>query len=153
MSGRRLGELPLPERFRIGRKNHSFEGLALGTGAQDLLTTVETPLGVDGRTEDLRGRHRILHYRTAAAGEFVPFRKYLYLGDAGLVELLAVSDDRLFVVERSFTPNFGNGIGSSRPHSRGRWTSRVSRRPGGRRSRQATRSGCGAVPRRRECLS
>jgi hypothetical protein len=117
LDGDHLGALPVPERFLIGRNNLSFESLALAPSGTELFTIVEGPLPEDGETEDLRGRLRLLRYRGAQSDAFVPAGEYHYQtepgrapGEVGAVELLALSDHDLLVMERGWVRDQGNTV-------------------------------------------
>lgn len=117
LNGSYLGELSVASRFLIGPNNLSFESLALSPNGHRLFTANEGPLAADGRTGDLRSRVRIVRYEDRGAQGFVPAQEYLYLtepgrttGDLGVVELIALSEEDLLVLERGFVANQGNTI-------------------------------------------
>jgi hypothetical protein len=125
-AGEHLESLPVPQRFQIGTNNLSFESLALnphGHGAfltpnrTSLFTVNEGPLSQDGRTADLRSRVRILRFKEQGRGVWSPAEEYFYqtepgrtADDVGVVELVAVSEDRLLVMERGFVAGQGNTV-------------------------------------------
>lgn len=114
--GRLLATLPVPEKFLIdegrAKGNRTFESLALSPNEHSLFTAVEAPLEGDGRTEDGRGRIRILRYDDRGLGGFRPADEYFYRTAPGeyVVEIAALSEDELLVLERSYTPGQGNTI-------------------------------------------
>ncbi|WP_018353246.1 esterase-like activity of phytase family protein [Longispora albida] len=105
--GRQVGELPVPDRFRVApagqaTRNQTFEALAQSPNGRDIYAGMEGPLAGDGA-----GRLRIVHYRDQAlAGQ------YAYEADAGLglVELVALGGTQLLALERGFTPGAGNTV-------------------------------------------
>jgi len=116
LGGDHLGELPVPAKFLIGRNNLSFESLALSPNGHGLFTINEGPLAADGRTADLRSRLRIIHYEDRG-GLLEPVAEYFYLtepgrnvSDVGAVEMIALSEDDLLVLERGFVAGSGNTI-------------------------------------------
>ncbi|TVR56208.1 MAG: esterase-like activity of phytase family protein [Gemmatimonadales bacterium] len=117
LEGRLLGDLPVPSRFLIGRNNLSFESLALDPSGTELFTIVEGPLPEDGETGDLRGRLRLLHYRGDTPETFRPVAEYHYQtepgrepGEVGAVEMIALSGERLLVLERGWVRDRGNTV-------------------------------------------
>lgn len=117
LDGRLLEELPVPERFLVAPQgeatsNQTFESLSLSPNNRSLFTAVEGPLAPDGRTADGSGRIRILRYEDRGAGGFVPAEEYYYLADPGLgvVEIVALSEDELLVMERGFQAGVGNTV-------------------------------------------
>jgi hypothetical protein len=117
LEGRLLGDLPVPDRFLIGRNNLSFESLALDPSGTELFTIMEGPLPEDGETGDLRGRLRLLHYRGETPEAFAPVAEYHYQtepgrgpGEVGAVELIALSAERLLVLERGWVRGEGNTV-------------------------------------------
>jgi hypothetical protein len=122
-AGDHLDDLPIPERFRVGSNNLSFESLALSPSGASLFTANERPLPAagdapaDGQTADGANRIRILRYAKDERTGFVPAEQFLYLtepdraaGDVGLVELIALSDTELLVLERGYVPLEGNTV-------------------------------------------
>jgi hypothetical protein len=114
LDGALLEELPVPARFLIApageaRANLTFESLALSPGERSLFTATEGPLGADGRTTDGRGRLRLLRLDDRGRGGFRPAAQFFYLTEPGqgLVELAALSERELLVLERGFFPGLG----------------------------------------------
>ncbi|HEX6710104.1 MAG TPA: esterase-like activity of phytase family protein [Rubrobacter sp.] len=117
LDGRLLEELSVPQRFRVApageaTRNQTFESLSLSPNNRSLFTAVEGPLASDGRTDDGSGRIRILRYEDRGAGWFVPSEEFYYLADPGLgvVEIVALSEDELLVMERGFQAGVGNTV-------------------------------------------
>ncbi len=117
LDGQLLGELPVPERFRVApageaRNNQTFESLALGLGGRTLFTAVEGPLAPDGATADGRLRIRILRYDAGGAGDFAPAAQHFYLTEPaqGVAEIAAPSERELLVLERGFVQGSGNTV-------------------------------------------
>jgi hypothetical protein len=116
LDGEFLGELPVPQRFRVApageaTRNQTFESLSLTPDAESLFTAVEGPLSSDGTTAEGRARIRILRYEENGA-TFAPAEQFFYLAEPGqgVVEILALSDRRLLVLERGFVPGQGNTV-------------------------------------------
>ena len=122
-AGTHLSELPIPPRFLVGTNNFSLESLALSPAGQSLFTANERPLPAveaspeDGQTADLRNRIRILRYEHRDDGGFVPAAQFYYAteperapGDVGVVDLIAVSETTLLVLERGFVDGQGNTV-------------------------------------------
>jgi hypothetical protein len=116
LDGTFLGELPVPERFLVqggeGRTNQTFESLSLSPNGQRLLTANEGYLHADGETADGSDRIRILRYENRGSNGFVPVDEFYYLADPGLgvVEIVALSEDELLVMERGFQSGVGNTV-------------------------------------------
>ncbi len=119
-----VGELPIRDRFvpndgpppRGVRANAGFESLTLAPGGRRLYSATETALLQDGDpvTFDHGTMSRMLEY-IREGDTFVPRREFAYPLDAmdaapftadasaaGIVELLALSDDELLALERTF---------------------------------------------------
>jgi hypothetical protein len=111
LDGTLLGELPVPDRFLVqgggGRTNQTFESLSLSPEGQSLFTANEGYLTADGGD-----RIRILRYENDAKNGFVPAEEFYYLADPGLgvVEIVALSEDELLVLERGFQAGVGNAV-------------------------------------------
>jgi hypothetical protein len=116
LDGTFLGELPVPDRFLVqdgeGRINQTFESLSLSPNGQSLFTANEGYLRADGETADGSDRIRILRYENEAQGGFVPAEEFYYLADPelGVVEIVALSEDELLVMERGFLAGVGNTV-------------------------------------------
>jgi hypothetical protein len=114
--GALLGELPVPQRFLLapggGRTNQTFESLSLSPNGRSLFTANEGYLVRDGETAEGSGRLRILRYEDRGPGGFEPAKEFHYLADPGLgvVEISALSERELLVLERGFRYGFGNTI-------------------------------------------
>ena len=116
IDGHLLEELPVPERFLVAppgeaTPNRTFESLSLSPNNRSLFTAVEEPLASD-RTADGSGRIRILRYEDRGPGGFVPAEEFYYLADPGLgvVEIVALSEKELLVMERGFQAGVGNTV-------------------------------------------
>ncbi|SMC00304.1 conserved hypothetical protein [Hymenobacter roseosalivarius DSM 11622] len=130
LDGSYVADFTLPSLFRIQatdngtRSNGSFEGLSLTPDGRYLFASQEEPLYEDGPRADVgvaNSPTRIVQYNKATRQ---PIAQYAYLLDAvhqaptpstqfrlnGIVEVLALSDKRLLVMERSFavgaTPDY-----------------------------------------------
>ena len=110
-----LGELPVPQRFRVApegqaQRNQTFESLALSPNGRSLFTAVEGPLVPDGQTPEGENRIRILRYGDRGRGGFAPSEQFHYLTELGqgVVEIVALSEDELLVLERGFQSGVGN---------------------------------------------
>jgi hypothetical protein len=136
-TGRFLRQLPIPDRFlpdgaptptRGVRGNAGFESLTLSPSGRRLFTATETALAQDGErvSFDHGTTARLLEY-VADGGTFVPAREFAYPLDAmdaapftagataaGIVELLALSDDELLALERTFIEAAGQRRGINR---------------------------------------
>jgi hypothetical protein len=114
--GKLVEELPVPQRFLVGpgggRTNQTFESLALSPNNRSLFTANEGYLVSDGETADGSDRIRILRYEDRGAGGFEPAEEFYYLADPGLgvVEIVALSESELLVLERGFRSGFGNTV-------------------------------------------
>jgi len=130
LDGRMLGELPLPEYFlpdvdggRGVRDNLGFEGLAVASGGRRLIVAAENALIQDGPAADLQ---RSSPARLLVIDLFTgrPVAEYLYrVGPVpdeprpatafitnGIAEILTLDEQRLLVVERSFSAGVGNRV-------------------------------------------
>ena len=117
LDGELLEELPVPQKFRVApegqaQRNQTFESLALSPNNRSLFTAVEGPLAPDGTTAGGEGRIRILRYEDSGPGGFIPAEEFFYLADPGLgvVEIVALSEDELLVLERGFRSGVGNTV-------------------------------------------
>lgn len=117
LDGQLLGKLPVPEKFLVtpegeAQANRTFESLDLSPNGRSLFTAVEAPLASDGQTEDGRNRIRIVRYEDRGTGGFMPTEEFFYLTEPGqsVVEIAALSEKELLVLERSFVPGEGNTI-------------------------------------------
>jgi len=117
LDGELLEELPVPQKFRVapegeGQRNQTFESLSLSPNGRSLFTTNEGHLLADGETADGSDRIRILRYEDRDPGSFVPVEEFFYLADTGLgvVEIVALSEDELLVLERGFRSGVGNTV-------------------------------------------
>jgi hypothetical protein len=115
--GRLLEELPVPRRFLVapaggGRTNQTFESLALSPNGRSLFAANEGFLIPDGETADGSDRIRILRYEDRGPGSFRPAEEFYYLADPnlGVVEIVALSEDELLVLERGFRSGVGNTV-------------------------------------------
>jgi len=116
LDGTFLGELPVPDRFLVqggqGQPNQTFESLSLSPNGQSLFTANEGYLSADGETADGSDRIRILRYENSTRDGFVPAEEFYYLADSGLgvVDIVALSEDELLVMERGFQAGAGNTV-------------------------------------------
>jgi hypothetical protein len=117
LDGRLLEELPVPERFLVepagqGRENETFESLSLSPNQRSLFTANEGYLLADRETADVSDRIRILRYEDRGPGGFVPVEEFFYLAEPGqgVVEIVALSESELLVLERGFEPGVGNTV-------------------------------------------
>jgi len=105
-------ELPVPRKFRVapageGRANQTFESLSLSPNGRSLFTANEGPLVADGSD-----RIRILRYEDRGRGGFKPAEEFFYLAESGqgVVEIAALSENELLVLERGFVAGKGNTV-------------------------------------------
>jgi hypothetical protein len=125
LDGTLLGTLEVSSRFLVppagsGVSNLVFESMALSPNGRSLFTVNESPLTVDGVTAGLQGRIRILRYEDRGPEGFVPVSEYFYLMEpartpaipleVGVVELIALSESDLLVMERGFVAGQGNTV-------------------------------------------
>ena len=115
--GNLLEGLPVPEKFRVApegqaQRNQTFESLALTPNGRSLFTAVEGPLASDGQTAENENRVRILRYEDRGRGGFRPAEEFFYLTEPGqgVVEIVALSEDELLVLERGFQSGVGNAV-------------------------------------------
>ncbi len=115
--GRQLGELPVPERFRVApageaATNLTFEGLGLSPDGRTLYAGMEGPLSGDGLTAAGEGLNRIVRWERDRRGDWQLAGQLGYKTDAGLgiSELQVVGDDQLLVLERGFVAGVGNTV-------------------------------------------
>ncbi len=117
LDGNLLEELPVPQKFKVApegqaQRNQTFESLALAPNGRSLFTAVEGPLAPDGRTAEGENRIRILRYEDRGPGGFQPIEEFFYLTEPGqgVVEIVALSEDELLVLERGFQSGVGNTV-------------------------------------------
>ncbi|HEX5850273.1 MAG TPA: esterase-like activity of phytase family protein [Rubrobacter sp.] len=113
LDGTYLGALTVPERFSDEKQdNQTFESLSLSPNGRSLFTANEGYLTGDGETADGSDRLRILRYEDREAGGFEPTEQYFYLADPGLgvVDIAALSETELLVLERGFVSGEGNTV-------------------------------------------
>ena len=117
LDGNLLEELTVPQKFRVApegqaQRNQTFESLALAPNGRSLFTAVEGPLTPDDRTAEGENRVRILRYEDRGPGGFDPVEEFFYLTepDQGVVEIVALSEDELLVLERGFQAGVGNTV-------------------------------------------
>ena len=115
--GRERESLDVPALFRVApggqaTLNQTFESLTLTADGRTLLTAVEGPLSGDGTTADGRARIRVQRYDRTRDGSFELGAQYHYVADSGLgvVEMLAVDDADVLVLERGFVLGVGNTV-------------------------------------------
>lgn len=116
-SGELLDELAVPRKFLVapeggGRTNLTFESLSLSPNGRSLFTANEGFLAPDGETAGGSDRIRLLRYEDRGPGGFEPAEEAYYLAepDQGVVEVLAVSEEELLVLERGFVAGEGNTV-------------------------------------------
>ncbi len=117
LDGNLLEELPVPQKFEVapggeGQRNQTFESLSLSPNGRSLFTANEGFLLADGETADGGDRIRILRYEDRDPGGFRPVEEFFYLTEPGLgvVEIVALSEDGLLVLERGFRSGVGNTV-------------------------------------------
>jgi hypothetical protein len=117
LDGSLLEELPVPQKFLVApegeaQRNQTFESLSLSPNNRSLFTAVEGPLASDGKTEDGSNRIRILRYEDRGPGGFQAAEEFFYLTETGqgVVEIVALSEDELLVLERGFVAGEGNTV-------------------------------------------
>jgi hypothetical protein len=110
-------ELPVPRKFRVapageGRANQTFESLFLSPNSRSLFTANEGSLAADGETVDGIDRIRILRYEDCGRGSFKLAEEFYYLAERGqgVVEIAALSEKELLVLERGFVAGKGNTV-------------------------------------------
>lgn len=109
-------ELPVPRKFRVtpageGQPNQTFESLSLSPNGRSLFTANEGFLAADGETADGSDRVRVLRYDRGRDG-FEPEEEFYYLAEPGqgVVEISALSERELLVLERGFVSGEGNTV-------------------------------------------
>ncbi len=117
LDGNLLEELPVPQKFKVapageGQRNQTFESLSLSPNGRSLFTANEGYLLADGQTNEGSDRIRILRYEDRGPGSFEPVEEFFYLADPnlGVVEIVALSEDDLLVLERGFESGVGNTV-------------------------------------------
>lgn len=113
LDGTFLGELPVPERFRIQKQtNQTFESLSLSPNGRSVFAVNEGYLTEDGETANGSDSIRILRYEDRGPVGFEPAEQYFYLADPGLgvVDIVALSESELLVLERGFVSGEGNMV-------------------------------------------
>jgi hypothetical protein len=116
-SGKQIGQLPVPDRFRVAplgeaTTNLTLEGLGLSPDGKTLWAGMEGPLASDGFTPEGGARVRFLRYARDKHGDWQVAGERLYVTDPGLgvSELQVVDNDELLVLERGFTAGVGNTV-------------------------------------------
>lgn len=112
IDGQLLRELRVPDRFLIepvgaGQPNASLESVTVTPSGRSVYSAMEAALSTDGEDQIRILRHNGFRFnRTANTSEFY------YQTEPGQVvgEMVALSETELLVLERSFTPGFGNTI-------------------------------------------
>lgn len=129
LTGKQMQVLPIPPKFlptanktKGIRNNLAFESLAIAPSQKYLFTATENALYQDGNIATITkgSSARIIKYNLST---FKPIHEYLYItqpiagtpktasfSNNGLVDLLAIDDNRLISLERSFSPSKGNTI-------------------------------------------
>lgn len=124
LDGSLVATIPVPTRFLIapagqGTANLSLESMALSPSSSSLFTANETPLTGDGITAANEGRIRILRFEDSGSG-FAAAEEFFYLMEpartatvpleVGVVDIVALSDTDLLVLERGFVAGQGNTV-------------------------------------------
>lgn len=129
LTGKQIQALPIPRKFlptakknRGIRNNLAFESLTIAPNQKYLFTATENALYQDGNVATITtgSLSRILKYNLST---FKPIQEYLYItqpiagtpktasfSNNGLVDLLAIDDNHLLSLERSFSLSKGNTI-------------------------------------------
>ena len=129
LTGKQIKELPITRKFLPTpkknngiRNNLGFESLAIAPNQKYLFTATENALYQDGNIATITAGSpvRIIKYNLST---FKPIHEYLYMtqpiagtpktasfSNNGLVDLLAIDDNHLLSLERSFSPSKGNTI-------------------------------------------
>lgn len=128
LNGKQIQVLPVPQKFlptanknKGIRDNLAFESLAITPDQKYLFTATENALYQDGAVATINtgSPARILKYNllTSKPQEFLYFtepiagsRKTAILSNNGLVDLVAIDDNRLLSLERSFSLIKGNTV-------------------------------------------
>ena len=128
LDGTQLGELEIPAAYlpadgRGVRSNHGFEGLSVSPDGSRIIAAVESALVQDGPNASLdRGTIVRLVTFDSTSGQTVGERAYRVEAvpdeprpatayhSIGVSEILALRDQRILVVERSFSAGFGNRV-------------------------------------------
>ncbi|MFE6283311.1 esterase-like activity of phytase family protein [Streptomyces sp. NPDC057877] len=111
-TGEIVDRLPVPDALRVapaGRAvtNGTFEGLTMLPGGRTLLASMEAAISGDSA-----GLLRFQTWQRAKGGHFRLAEQYGYRADTGLgvVEVTALADGRLLVLERGWTSGVGNTV-------------------------------------------
>jgi hypothetical protein len=93
-----------------GWANQTFESLSMSPNSRSLFTANEGSLAADGETAD--GSDRILRYEDRGRGSFKLAEEFYYLAEPGqgVVEIAALSEKELLVLERGFVAGKGNTV-------------------------------------------
>ncbi|GAB4333578.1 MAG: esterase-like activity of phytase family protein [Flammeovirgaceae bacterium] len=129
MVGKYLNEIPLPEMFQMKsqekgtRHNASFEGLSLSADKSKLWVAMEAPLYEDGEKASYVETKSPIRISLFDKKTGALLKQYAYmLGKIskkpatdstfyvnGVVEVLAIDDTRLLILERSYTAGYEDG--------------------------------------------
>ncbi len=112
-AGHLIGRLPVPSYLRVApagraQSNLTFEGLTLLPGGRTLVASMEESIA--GDSTDLV---RFQTWRRIGHGDgFALSRQYGFRldPDLGVSEIASAGDGRLFVLERGYTPGYGNTV-------------------------------------------
>jgi len=107
-------DLALPAHFANARDNKSLESLAMSPGGRYLFTTTEAALSSDGENANREAGTRVRVLRIPRDGGAVVENAYATdpaphaVGDYGVADMAAISNDELLVLERGWTRGSGN---------------------------------------------
>jgi hypothetical protein len=126
LDGALLEGSPVPQTFRVAPEgqatsNQTFESLSLSPNNRSGFTAVEGPLAPDGKTAEGENRIRILRYEDRGPGGFESAERFFYLTEPAqnVVEIVAISESELLVLERGFVEEQENTVRIFRVSLRG----------------------------------
>jgi hypothetical protein len=114
LRGRFRREVALPSRLSNARSNRSLESLTASPSGRYLFTTTEAALTCDGEKASLDAGTRVRVFRMERHGSLESEHVYATdpapyaVGDWGVSDLAAISDDELLVLERGWAKGHGN---------------------------------------------
>jgi hypothetical protein len=114
LRGRFRREIALPRRLSNARSNKSLESLTASPSGRYLFTTTEAALTCDGDKASVNAGTRVRVFRIDRSGSFESEHVYATdpapydVGDWGISDLAALSDDELLVLERGWAKGHGN---------------------------------------------
>lgn len=116
-TGKQVAEFPVPARFRVtpageASVNATFEALGVTPDGRTLFAGMEGALSADDTDPSDGMLNRFIRYSGKPGRAYEPVAQYAYRTDPGLgvVELVALGDDQLLVMERGFTAGVGNTV-------------------------------------------